>query len=145
MANASIIDIGGTQWSVKDKQARNDIEAIKQLMTPKVMPKIEITLDNGYSATVKEIRHVQKYGKLYMGLLFIDNLSGEKIGTNDELYFGTANIKLIEITYAVGIEYISSMPVRSSIHKNGAIALQESAGITNGNNRLRIPIIWIEP
>lgn len=145
MADASIIDIGGTQWNVKDNQARNDIETIKQLMTPKVMPDIEITLNNGYSATEKYIKHIQKYGKLYMGLLFIDDLSGENIGTNEVANFGKANISLNAGVYSMGIEYFSSMPVRSSITKTGVLAFQESKGITNGNNRLRIPIIWIEP
>lgn len=145
MADASIIDIGGTQWNVKDKQARNDIEAIKQLMTVEELPIIEITLNNGYSATEKYISHVQKYGKLCMGLIFIDNLSGENIGTNEVANFGKVNISLAVGTYAMGIEYFSSMPIRSSIGKTGNLALQESKGVTNGNNRLRIPIIWIEP
>lgn len=145
MADASIIDIGGTQWNVKDKQARNDIETIKQLMTVEEMPNIEITLNNGYTATAKEIRQVQRYGKLYMGLMFIDNLSGENIGTNDIARFGKANINLKVGTYAMGIEYLSSKPVRSAITRTGDLSMQESAGITNGNNRLRIPFIWIEP
>lgn len=144
MADASIIDIGGTQWNVKDKQARNDIEAIKQLMTPEVMPNIEITLNNGYSATEKYIKNIQKYGKLCMGLLFIDNLSGENIGTNEVAQFGKINISLNEGVYSMGIEYFSSMPVRASIGKTGNLAFQESKGITSGDNRLRIPIIWIE-
>ena len=144
MADASIINIGGVQWNVKDTQARNDIETIKQSMTVETIPSIEITLNNGYSATIKEISHVQRYGKLYMGLLFIDDLSGENIGTNEVANFGKANINLNIGVYAVGIEYFSSMPVRSSITKNGVLALQESMGITNGDNRLRIPMIWIE-
>lgn len=144
MADASIIDIGGTQWNVKDKQARNDIEAIKQSMTVETMPNIEITLNNGYTATEKHIRNVQKYGKLCMGLLFIDNLSGENIGTNEVARFGKINISLNESVYSMGIEYISSMPVRVSINKTGNLALQESKGVTNENNRLRFPIIWIE-
>ena len=145
MADASIIDIGGTQWNIKDKEARNDIAAIKQLMTMELLPNIEITLNDGYSATTKEIRSVQRYGKLYMGLMFIDNLSGANIGTNDVARFGKANISLVTNTYAMGIEYLSSKPVRSSISKIGALALQESQGVTNGDNRLRFPIIWIEP
>ena len=144
MADASIIDIGGTQWNVKDEQARNDIEAIKQLMTVETMPNIEITLNDGYSATQKRIAHIQKYGKLYMGLMFIDNLSGENIGTNEVAPFGKINMSLNEGVYSMGIEYFSSMPVRSSIGKTGNLAFQESKGVTNGDNRLRIPIIWIE-
>lgn len=145
MADASIIDIGGTQWNVKDTQARNDIEAIKQSMTVEALPNIEITLNNGYSAAIKDIRNIQRYGKLYMGLLFVDNLSGTNIGTNDVANFGQTNLSLKVVTYAMGIEYFSSKPVRSSITENGVLTLQESAGITNGDNRLRIPIIWIEP
>ena len=144
MADASIIDIGGTQWNVKDKQARNDIEAIKQSMTVGTMPNIEITLNNGYSATEKYITQIQKYGKLCMGLLFIDNLSGEHIGTNDVANFGKANMSLNAGVHSIGIEYFSSMPVRASIGETGNLALLESKGITDGDNRLRIPIIWIE-
>ena len=145
MADASIIDIKGVQWNIKDKQARNDIEVLKQLMTAEQMPSIEITLNNGYSAATKEIRFIQRYGKLYMGLMFIDNLSGVNVGTNDVASFGKANISLVTGTYAMGIEYFSSKPVRSSITKTGDLALQESAGVTDGDNRLRIPVIWIEP
>ena len=145
MADASIIDIGGTQWNIKDREARNDIEVLKQLMTVKEMPKIEITLNDGYSATTKEIRNIQKYGKLYMGLMFIDDLSGVNIGTNDVASFGKTNISLVMATYAIGIEYLSSKPVRSVISRTGALALQESQGVTAGNNRLRIPVMWIEP
>ena len=145
MADASIIDIKGVQWNIKDKQARNDIEVLKQLMTAEEMPNIEITLNNGYSAATKEIRFIQRYGKLYMGLMFIDNLSGVNVGTNDVASFGKANISLVTGTYAMGIEYFSSKPVRSSITKTGVLALQESAGVTGGDNRLRIPVIWIEP
>lgn len=145
MADASIIDIGGTQWNVKDKQARNDIEVLKQLMTVEELPKIEITLNDGYSAVANEIRNVQRYGKLYMGLIFIDNLSGVNVGTNEIASFGKVNISLVMGTYAMGIEYFSSKPVRSSITKTGVLALQESAGVIDGDNRLRIPVIWIEP
>ena len=144
MENVNILDIDGTQWNIQDSEARNDIETIKQLMTPKVMPNIEITLNNGYSATEKLISHIQKYGKLCMGLLFIDNLSGKNIGTNEVANFGKVNMSLNESVYSMGIEYFSSMPVRSSIGKTGNLALQESKGVTDGNNRVRIPIIWIE-
>ena len=145
MEVVNTLDIDGTQWELQDVKARSDIEAIKQLMTPKVIPNIGITLNNGYSATEKYIAYVQKYGKLYMGLLFIDNLSGDMIGTNNEVFFGKVNVSLNTRADAIGIEYFSSKPVRVSIDKSGNVHMQESAGITNGNNRIRIPITWIEP
>lgn len=144
MEVAHTLDIGGSQWELKDVVARNNIEAIKQLMTPEVMSSIEITLNNGYSAVKKIITNVQKYGKLCMGLLYIDHLSGENIGTNEVANFGKANMSLNASVYSMGIEYFSSMPVRLSIDKTGNLALQESKGVTNGDNHIRIPIIWIE-
>ena len=144
MEVVDILDIDGNQWEIRDAKARNDIETIKQSMTVEKMQNIKITLNNGYSADTADIRNVQKYGKLYMGLFFIDNLSGKNIGTNEIANFGKANISLNIGVYAVGIEYFSSKPVRSSITRTGVLALQESAGITNGNNRIRIPITWIE-
>lgn len=144
MADASIIDIGGTQWNVKDTQARNDIEAIKQLFTTETIQRIDLTLNNGYSAVTPEIRQIQKYGKLYMGLLFVDNLSGYNIGTNDIANFAKANISLLQTTFAIGIDYSTSKPVRASISKTGIISLQESTGVIDGDNRIRVPIIWIE-
>ena len=144
MEVVDILDIDGNQWEIRDAKARNDIETIKQSMTVEEVPIIEITLNDGYSATKKQIRNVQKYGKLYMGLLFIDNLSGKNIGTNEIANFGKVNISLNMGVYAVGIEYFSSKPVRSSITRTGVLALQESAGVTDGDNRIRIPITWIE-
>ena len=138
------LDIDGFQWEMQDVVARNDIAAIKQLMTAKVMPNIQITLNNGYQANDSYIFYVQKYGKLYMGLIFINDLSGNHIGTNSEAFFGKVNISLNTRVDAVGIEYLSSKPIRASIDENGNIHMQESAGVTNGQNCIRIPITWIE-
>lgn len=144
MEVVNTLDIDGTQWNIQDSEARNDIATIKQSMTVETMPKIEITLNNGYTAAIKEISSVQRYGKLYMGLIFIDDLSGENVGTNDVATFGKVNISLNIGVFAIGLEYFSSSPVRVFLGKNGDLSLQESAGVTSGNNRLRIPVIWIE-
>lgn len=138
------LDIDGNQWEIRDTKARNDIATIKQLFTVETIQTIDLTLNAGYSATMKEIRQIQKYGKLYIGLLIMDNLSGENIGTNDTADISKINMSLNQTVYAMGIDYLSSKPVRASISRQGIISLQETAGVTDGNNRLRIPIIWIE-
>ena len=143
MADASIIDIGGVQWDVKDKQARNDIETIKQLFTVESLPGIDITLNNGYSASISQIWDIQKYGKLYMGLISINDLRGNNIGTNETAIFGKINISMKSNVYAMGIDFSTSVPIRISLNKNGQLSVLESVGVRNGNNRLRIPIIWI--
>lgn len=144
MEVANILDIDGSQWELQDVEARNKIATIEDVLTPKEMPDIKITLNDGYSAKDKKIEYVQKYGKLYMGLLYIDNLSGKNIGTNETVYFGKANISLNNNVFAVGIEYLNSIPVRASINKTGDISFYESKGVTSGNNHLRIPITWLE-
>lgn len=144
MEIANILDIDGTQWEIQDAEARNKITVIEDFLTAKEMPDISITLNNGYSVSTKSINYVQKYGKLYTGLLFIDDLEGNYIGTNNIAAFGKVNISLNQRVDAIGIEYLNSKPVRLSIEKNGDINMQESAGITPGKNRIRIPITWLE-
>lgn len=144
MEVANTLDIDGNQWEIRDTKARDDIATIKQSMTVERMQNIKITLNNGYSAVLASIVDIQKYGKLYMGLLYIDNLSGENIGTNNTAEIGTVNINLKVTAYAVGIEYIKTVPTRFLISPDGHIAVLESAGMTSGNNRIRIPITWIE-
>lgn len=144
MEVANILDIDGSQWELQDVEARNKITTIEDFLTPKVIPDIEVTLNNGYSATKPRIMCVQKYGKLYMGLLSIDNLAGKNIGTNDISDFGKVNISSNENVYAVGIEYLSSSPVRVLLNKTGGLEVYESKGVTSGSNRLRVPITWIE-
>lgn len=144
MEVANILDIDGTQWEIQDGVARNDIAVIKQLFTVEKVQDINLTLNTGYSAHESNIRDIQKYGKLYTGLLYIDNLAGEGIGTTNTAYISKINISLKQNIYAIGIEYLSSKPVRASITSEGMIAISESPGVTNGNNRLRIPITWIE-
>lgn len=144
MEVANILDIDGTQWEMQDLTARNDIAIIKDFLTVKNLPNIEIKINIGYSASTNHIEYIQRYGKLYSGLLFIDNLSGKNIGTNEVADFGKINISLNRRIDAVGIEYLSSKPIRLSIGKNGTLNMQESAGVTSGNNRIRIPLIWFE-
>lgn len=144
MEVVNTLDIDGSQWEIQDVEARNKITTIEDFLTTKVMPNITITLNNGYSASKKEISYVQKYGKIYIGLLFIDNLAGKDIGTNNVAYFGKVNISLNKSVFAVGIDYLSSFPVRVSITENGTLSFMESKGVTSGNNHLRIPITWIE-
>lgn len=143
MEVANILDIDGSQWELQDVEARNDIAVIKQLFTVEKVQDINLTLNTGYSALESNIREIQKYGKLYMGLLYIDNLTGEGIGTTITTEISKINMSLNQNVYAIGIEYLSSKPVRCSISSNGIISISESAGITNGRNCLRVPITWI--
>ena len=144
MEVANILDIDGSQWEIQDVEARNDIAAIKQLFTVEKVQDINLTLNAGYSALESNIRDIQKYGKLYMGLLYIDNLAGQGIGTTITTNISKINISLKQNVYAIGIEYLSSKPVRVAIGSNGVISISESPGVTNGNNCFRVPITWIE-
>ena len=144
MEVVNTLDIDGSQWELQDVKARNDIAEIKQLFTVEKVQDINLTLNTGYSASESNIREIQKYGKLYMGLLYIDNLAGQGIGTTITSYISKINISLKQNVYAIGIEYLSSKPVRVAISSNGLISISESPGVTNGTNCFRVPITWIE-
>ena len=144
MADASIIDIGGVQWNVKDKEARNGIEDINTQLTPQILSNIPISIKSGYSAKKAEIRNVMKYGKLYSGLVWIENIRGSNIGSNSPSHIGKISNTPFVVTNAIGINYYSGSICRFEIDTVGNFTIQESPNTDNGSNTLTGQIYWIE-
>ena len=144
MADAKIVNIKGVQWDLKDEVARNDIAIIKQSLEIESINNIPITLENGYTATVADIQGIQKYGRLYKGLLYIDNISGQNIGTTASIMIGKIDRNVLGGNYALGLEYLTGKIARILIADNSYVYIAESLGINNGNNRIRAPITWFE-
>ena len=144
MEVVNTLDIDGTQWELQDVGARNDIATINQLLKIETIADIPIVLNSGYTATEAKIQDIQKYGKLYKGLLYIDNISGENIGTTYSILIGKIGRNVLGSNYALGLEYLTSNIARFLLATGGDIYIAESLGINNGNNRIRTPIIWFE-
>ena len=65
MADASIIDIGGVQWNVKDKDARDRITVMEDLLTVKDLPNLTINRGAGYSWTSLQLYNHYSFGKIH--------------------------------------------------------------------------------
>lgn len=144
MADAKIVNIKGVQWELKDEVARNKITEINQLLNIESVADIPIVLNSGYTATVANIQDIQKYGRLYKGLLYIDNISGSNIGTTSSILIGKIDRNVLGGNFALGLDYLTGKVARILLSGDGYVHIAESLGINNGNNRIRTPIIWFE-
>ena len=145
MADAKIIDIDGSQWNMKDQVARDKITEIEQLLKTEVVNEVQINLNSGNSANEARITSIQKFGKMYVGLIIIENINASNVGTINRVDVGTVNINTLNSTYALGFDYKGGKTVRIRINPDKSITIEESSGVTNGNNGIRAPITWIEP
>lgn len=144
MEKVSIIDIQGVQWAIKDQEATDNINAIKDQLTPKKINGISIEINQGYSATIALILNIIQFGRMRIGNIFIDNISGNNIGTTNEAKFGIVHFKPFDIINAICFDYETGKVARLGIQKNGDISFLESLGVPNGNNKIRGQIVWIE-
>ena len=144
MAEVAKIDIDGVQWDIKDQDARNKIAEIEQLLKTEVIDNIPINLNSGNSADEARIASIQKFGKMYVGLIVIENINASNIGTLNRVNVGTVNINVLNSTYTLGFDYKSGKTVRIRINPDKSITIEESSGVSNGNNGIRAPITWIE-
>lgn len=144
MEDVKTIDINGVQWSIKDQEARNKITEIGQLLKTEVVDEIPIVLNSGNSAIEARIVSIQKFGKVCVGLIIIENLNANNIGSINRVDVGTVNINVLKNTYSIGFDYRSGKNVRIRISPEKNITLEESSGVSNGNNGIRASITWIE-
>ena len=144
MADVKIIDIDSAQWNMKDQDARNRIAEIEQSLIPNTNEKFKITLNDNYTGNDVKIYYQQNYGKLHMGIININDLLGENVGTTNSIEIGTSNINSLNSVQALGYDYSTSAIVRIEISVDNKVRLLESKNVIPGNNRLRIPFIWIE-
>lgn len=144
MEKVSIIDIQGEQWAIEDQAATDNINALKEQLTPKKTNNISINIKEGYSAAAALIANTVQFGRIHIGNIFINNISGNNIGTIDKAIIGTVPFKPIDTVNAICVEYKTGKVARIGIEENGDISFLESLNVTKGNNSIRGQIIWIE-
>lgn len=144
MEKVLMIDIQGEQWAIKDQEATENINAIKEQLTPKKTGNISIALKEGYSAAATLIANTIQFGRIHIGNIFINNISGNNIGTINKAKIGTVSIKPLDIINAICFDYKTGKIVRVGIQENGDFDFLESLGVPNGDNSIRGQIVWIE-
>lgn len=144
MEKVSIIDIQGVQWAIKDQEAADNINMLKEQLTPKKINAIQLKINPGFSAAAAVIEDITQCGKLYSGKITINNARGNNIGTASKALFATTPFKVFRDVSAICVESISGNILRIAIDSNGDFSILESTGIENGNNLIRGQATWFQ-
>ena len=134
MADASIIDIGGVQWNIKDKDARDRITVMEDLLTVKVLPNLTVNRGAGYSWTSFQLYNHYSFGKIHFVYIRLQNISGSNIGTTNSAKIGLLNIKPVKETSFMMFDYINGRTMRCYLDIDGFFTIGESNGVSSGNN-----------
>lgn len=134
MADASIIDINGVQWNIKDKEARDRITVMEDLLTVKNLPDLGINRGAGYSWSSLKLYNHYSFGKIHFVYIRLQNVSGSGIGTTNSAKIGLLNIKPVKETSFMLYDYISGKVMRCYLDAEGFFNIGESSGVSSGNN-----------
>ena len=134
MADASIIDIGGVQWNIKDKEARNKITVIEDFLTTKVLPDPTFTRNTSYSWKHFKLYNHYSFGKIHFIYIRLENVSGNGIGTTNSAKLGEINILPAKLTSFMLFDYVNGRTMRCYLETDGGFYIGESNGVSSGNN-----------
>lgn len=134
MADASIIDIGGVQWNVKDKEARDRITVIEDFITTKVLPNPTIQRHPDSSWTSFQLYNHYSFGKIHFIYIRLQNVRNTNIGSTTSAVLGNLNIKPVKDTSFMLFDYVNGRTMRCYFDVNGYFTIGESNGVSSGNN-----------
>lgn len=144
MADVKTVDIDGSQWAMKDQEARNKIATLEEKTTVQDLEDIAINLEPGYAASEANLIQHYKVGKIHFMDVRLVNISGTNIGTDKTAHIGFINIHSKKRTNFLLLEYRSNKTIRCFIEPTGEIGIGESPGITQGNNYCVGELIFAE-
>lgn len=144
MADVKIVDIDGSQWSMKDQEARNKIATLEENASVQDIVTAYIDLKQGYTAQLAIADFHYKVGKIHFINMRLQNIKGNYIGTSSTANFGLLNIRPKNITTFLLYDYMNKAVLRCYIDKDGSICLGESLGVVQGNNDCFGELIFAE-
>lgn len=122
----------------KSNNAWNDWERVYSGRRLNAIEGFSYSMVSGFSVTNIQIDNVNFWASgINVFHLSIINVSGGTIGTTTSNVIGSCNLRPIQNTIAIGMDYVSSRPVRVEILPSGSIIILESLGVTQGNNQIR--------
>ena len=134
MADVKIVDIDGSQWNMKDQEARNRIAELEKNVIEQDLEDINIEMNVGFTATTAKMSFHYKVGKIHFMRVELRNISGGKIGTTETVRIGVINIHPKKETSFILYDYVNSAVLRCHLATDGAIGIGKSKGVVQGNN-----------
>ena len=134
MADASIIDIGGVQWNIKDKDARDRITVIEDFITTKDLPNPTIQRNPNSSWTSFQLYNHYSFGKIHFIYIRLQNVRNGNIGSQSSAILGKLDIKPVKETSFMLFDYVNGRTMRCYLDQEGNFTIGESNGVSSGNN-----------
>lgn len=144
MADASIIDIGGTQWNVKDKDARDRIAVLENDITFEILEDPTFFKIPNISFTILQRYNHYRIGKVHFLYLRLQNINGGNIGTTTPTPIVKLNVGTIKQTSFKLYNDVNKLLVKCSIKTDGVITIEDSSKISKGNNLCSGQLIFEE-
>ena len=144
MEVVNTLDIDGTQWELRDVEARNRIAELEQNVVAQDLGDLEINLNPGYTATRHSLVHHYKIGKIHFANIELENISGESIGTWGTANIGSVNLVPKKETSFLLFDYRYAKILRCYIGRDGSIRIGESNDVVQGDNVCYGELIFAE-
>ena len=125
-------------WS--DWREITDVEDIKVVLN--YVEDFQLSWASGYSGTYNLDVENFRSGNLVFIHLALSNVSGGLIGTFATNVIGVTNLRPLQSVRNIGIDYISGRPVRCTLMTDGTLSIDESVGVTQGDNNIRVTIAF---
>ena len=144
MADASIIDIGGVQWNVKDKDARDRITVIENAITFEILEDPTFIKNPNITFNIFQRYNHYRIGKIHFLYLRIQNINGSGFGTTNPIMIAKLNIGTIKQTSFKLYNEVNKLLVKCSLNTNGNFEIIDSSKISKGNNLCEGQLIFEE-
>lgn len=144
MADASIIDIGGTQWNVKDKEARDRITVVENAITFEILEDPTFIKNPNISFNIFQRYNHYRIGKIHFLYLRIQNINGSGFGTTNPILIAKLNIGNIKGTTFKLYNEVNKLLVKCSLNTEGNFVIIDSSNISKGNNLCEGQLIFEE-
>lgn len=145
MADVKIVDIDNVQWNIKDQDARTRITTLEENVSTQDLQDARVTMEDGYTCKSIQISNHYKVGKIHFAIVFIENLSGDNVGTTSTIRIANTDLIPKKYTCFIAREYRSTATARLFLEQDGSLSIGESNGINNGNNVIVGELIFAEP
>lgn len=144
MEIVNTLDIDGTQWEIRDEEARKKITNLENNDIAQDLENVSINILQGYKAVDAYMFNHYKIGKIHFMSVVLTNIEGDNIGTTSTAKIAQTNLRPKSQTYFVLNDYQNKATLRCQINIDGTIDIGESVGVVPGSNQSLGQLIFAE-
>ena len=144
MEIVNTLDIDGTQWTIRDEEARKKIADLENNAIAQDLGNVSIDILQGYKAVDAYMFNHYKIGKIHFMSVVLTNIEGENIGSTSTATIAKTNLRPKNQTYFVLNDYQNNATLRCQINKDGTLDIGESVGVVPGSNQSLGQLIFAE-